>query len=111
MKLIATRKEQQNRAAVDPWTLVHFSAGLALGLMDVSRARSVGAAVAYELVEQVFECSETGLEFFETSGPEVWVNAVVDVAVFAWGHAVGEAWNRTAAREQQDDRGDGDLSR
>jgi hypothetical protein len=95
MRLIATRKHHQNRAAIDPWTLVHFSTGLALGLMAVSRRSSVGAAVAYELIEQVFERQEVGQRFFETSGPEEVMNAVVDVVVFAAGHALGERWNRT----------------
>lgn len=95
MRLIATRKQHQNRAAIDPWTLVHFSTGLALGLMAVPRRGSIGAAIGYELVEQVFERHEVGQRFFATSGPEEVMNAVVDVAVFAAGHALGERWNRT----------------
>lgn len=95
MRLVATRKAEQNRAVVDPWTVVHFAMGLAAGLMDVPRHWSVAAAVAYEGVEQVVERRRWGQELFETHGPEVLGNAVMDVAVYAAGHALGEAWNRS----------------
>ena len=95
MRILATRKEHQNSAAVDPWTVVHFAAGLALGLMEVPRGPTVAAAVAYELVEQLLERHEVGQELFETSGPEKPVNAVVDVAVLALGHDLGRRWNRS----------------
>lgn len=95
MRLVATRKEHQNRAAVDPWTLVHFASGLALGLMEVPRAQAVAAAVAYEVIEQLLERHEVGQALFETSGPEKTANAVVDVAVLALGHHMGRRWNRT----------------
>ncbi len=94
MKIVATRKSEQNEAAVDPWTLVHFSAGLALGLMAVPRTAAVAGAVAYELVEQILERRDFGRELFVTAGPEAIGNAVVDVAVFTAGHRLGEAWNR-----------------
>lgn len=95
MKLLATRKRDQNRAAVDPWTVVHFSTGLALGLMDIPLRTSVAAAVAYEAVEQVLERRRVGQELFETSGPESVPNATVDVAIFVAGHLLGARWNRT----------------
>jgi len=95
MKLIATRKSQQNRAAVDPWTAVHVAAGLAAGLMNVPLRWTIGAGVVYELVEQVFERVPEGQEFFETSGPERVSNALVDVAVLVVGHRLGQWWNRT----------------
>lgn len=95
MKLVATRKKEQNRAVVDPWTVVHFASGLALGLMDVPLSWSVAGAVAYEGVEQVVERKTWGQEVFETRGPEIVGNAVMDVAIFAVGHALGAAWNRS----------------
>ena len=95
MKLLATRKADQNRASIDPWTAVHLSAGLSLGLMDVSLARALPAAVAYEVIEQVFERHDAGQDFFQTSGPEAVHNAAVDVAVFVVGHALGQWWNAT----------------
>lgn len=95
MKVVATGKPDQNRAAVDPWTMVHFSAGLAAGLIEVPFTGAMGAAVAYEAVEQLFERTDSGQEFFETSGPEHPANAVVDLLVFAAGHWVGRRWNRS----------------
>lgn len=103
MKLVARHKEEQNEAAFDPWTVVHFAAGLALGLMDVPARSAMTAAVAYEMVEQIFERSEPGLRFFHTHGPERLPNALVDLGVFAAGHALGDAWNRTGDR--RDGRG------
>lgn len=95
MKIIATRKDEQNVAAVDPWTLVHFSSGLALGLMDLPRERCVAASVGYEVVEQFVERQRWGQALFETRRPESVANALVDVAVFALGHWLGERWNRS----------------
>lgn len=95
MKLVATAKKDQNRAATDPWTVVHFGAGLALGLVNAPLKAALGAAIAYELVEQYLERSEEGKEFFDTAGPEVIPNAILDLAVFAAGHQLGRMWNRT----------------
>jgi hypothetical protein len=93
MKILATRKSEQNRTAADPWTAVHLSAGLALGLMGVPLRYALAAALAYEVAEQVFERRAWGQAFFLTSGPEVLANAVVDAAVFAAGHWLGKGWN------------------
>jgi hypothetical protein len=95
MKLVATRKSEQNRAAVDPWTAVHLAMGLALGLTATPLCRALAAAVAYEVAEQVFERRAWGQAFFVTSGPEALANAMVDLAVFVAGHGLGRAWNAT----------------
>ena len=95
MKIIATEKNDQNEAALDPWTLVHFSAGLALGLVNAPLRWSLPIAAAYEVVEQLLERSEAGKELFDTSGPEVIPNALVDVLVFMAGHHLGRRWNRS----------------
>ena len=34
MQILAHRKQQQNQAAIDPWTPVHMAAGLAMGLVE-----------------------------------------------------------------------------
>ena len=94
-KLVATRKADQNRVAFDPWTAVHFSTGLALGLMAVPLGRALAAAVAYELVEQALERLPWGRALFVTAGPEVLANAVVDTVAFAVGHGLGQRWNAT----------------
>ncbi|MEX2466136.1 MAG: hypothetical protein WD995_04455 [Gemmatimonadota bacterium] len=93
MKLVATEKREQNRALVDPWTAVHLAAGLAAGLVGVRRDVSLSTAVAYEVVEQYVERQGWGQEFFQTSRHESLSNAVIDVAAFALGHWLGEAWN------------------
>ncbi|MEN8375520.1 MAG: hypothetical protein ABFS34_08735 [Gemmatimonadota bacterium] len=95
MKLLATRKTDQNRAVIDPWTLVHFSAGLAAGLVRIPLRWTLPAAIAYELFEQYLERKKVGQEMFETSGPESIRNAVVDIAVLAAGQRLGEIWNET----------------
>jgi hypothetical protein len=95
MKIVATQKAEQNRSAVDPWTAVHFAAGLALGLTEVPLRYAVAVAVTYEVAEQVFERRAWGKTFFRTSGPEVLANALLDTVVFAAGHWLGRAWNAT----------------
>lgn len=90
-------KEQQNGAAIDPWTLVHMASGLAMGLMRLPLAPSIAAAIAYEAVEQIIERSERGQDFFATSQPETLSNAIVDVLVLIAGHRLGVAWNRTGS--------------
>jgi hypothetical protein len=95
VKIIATEKAEQNRAVVDPWTLVHFASGLALGLVNAPLRVWLPVATAYELAEHYIEKSEAGQELFDTAGPEVVPNSVLDLAVFALGHQLGRLWNRT----------------
>lgn len=95
MKLVATSKTEQNKAVLDPWTVVHFAAGLASGLVEAPLRVTLPLAVLYELVEHRLELSDFGKDLFETSGPEAIPNALVDVAVFAAGHELGRRWNRT----------------
>ncbi len=92
MKLLATKKRDQNRALLDPWTLVHFSTGLAMGLVRAPFRVSLPAAVAYELLEQYAERRRIGREIFDISGPETVPNSLVDVAIFAAGQWLGRAW-------------------
>jgi hypothetical protein len=95
MKIIATKKREQNRAIVDPWTAVHLASGLALGLVSAPLRWWLPLAAAYEVVEHFVEDSEVGQQIFETSGPEVVPNAIVDLLAFAAGHQLGRLWNRT----------------
>ena len=95
MKLVATRKSEQNEAAIDPWTVVHFGTGLAAGLVDAPLRWALLAAAAYEVVEQVAERRHAVQRVFQISGAERLPNVLVDLAVFAAGHWLGKAWNRT----------------
>lgn len=95
MKVVATRKEEQNEALVDPWTVVHLSTGLALGLMNAPRGPSLAAALAYEVAEQFVERRQWGERLFDISRPESLANAALDVVVFVIGHEAGRWWNRT----------------
>lgn len=93
--LVARSKADQNEAAIDPWTLVHVAAGLAAGLMDLPYAPALGAAVAYEVIEQHAESTGAGRRLFKTSGPESPANVAVDLVVFAAGMYAGKRWNRS----------------
>ena len=95
MTFIAIRKAQQNRLAIDPWTVVHFSTGLALGLLDLPPRRAFAAGLVYEVVEQALERAPWGQAFFRSSGPEVVLNAAVDLAVLMVGHRLGRRWNES----------------
>lgn len=95
MKLVATRKSEQNEAAIDPWTVVHFGTGLAAGLTETPLRWAMLAAAAYEVAEQFAERQESVQKVFRISGAERWPNVAVDLLVFAAGHWLGKAWNRT----------------
>lgn len=95
MKWIARSKPDQNEAALDPWTVIHFAAGLGAGLVDMPYRWLLALALAYEVVEQIAERQEVGQEIFETSGPESLPNALVDLAAVTVGHRLGRAWNRS----------------
>jgi hypothetical protein len=95
MKIIALEKKQQNEAAIDPWTVVHFSAGLAMGLMDIPLRRALAVSLTYEVVEQFMERRPIGEALFRVSRPETLPNAIVDMVTFAAGHRLGARWNET----------------
>jgi hypothetical protein len=95
VKIVATEKAEQNRAVADPWTVVHFASGLALGLVNAPLRWWLPVAAAYVVLEHYMERSEVGQEIFETKGPESLPNAALDIVVFAVGHQLGRLWNRT----------------
>lgn len=70
---------------MDPWTLVHFSAGLAMSLMDIPLRWAGLASAVYETAEQVFERRRWGQDLFKTSSPESLPNAAVDFGIFVAG--------------------------
>ncbi len=95
MRLIAVRKADQNLRGIDPWTMVHLSAGLALGLMQVPFRSALVVSALYEGVEQVMERHVAGQRLFNTSGPEAALNSALDLVALALGHRIGTWWNET----------------
>ncbi|MGA7617665.1 MAG: hypothetical protein WBX15_21070 [Thermoanaerobaculia bacterium] len=95
MKLVARRKAEQNQAAIDPWTLIHLTSGLAMGLVDIRFRTAMTLSVGYEIIEQFAQRRGWGQALFNVSGPESIPNSVVDVVVFAAGHWLGTRWNAT----------------
>lgn len=104
MKLVARSKAEQNRAAVDPWTIVHFASGLAAGLTRTPLPLALAAATAYELAEQVAERRKPVQKLFAVSGPETLVNSLTDLAVFVLGHRLGGWWNASGGGDAGGDR-------
>ena len=92
MQLVARDKSEQNRAVIDPWTVVHFGFGLAAGLMRLPEVPVVAAAVAYEVFERHVETKVSDQNFFKTSGPEIPANAVFDVVVYWMAYRLGKKW-------------------
>lgn len=78
-----------NDKPIDEWTLVHAFAGALAGMFGVRTSVALGAAVAYEVVEQAIERTPEGQRVFGSSGPESLANAATDVVVFAAMHAIG----------------------
>ena len=95
MKLVALNKKDQNEAWVDPWSAVHFSVGLAFGLVGIHFWKTVAAAIAWDIFEQVAERASWGQKFFRTSGPESWGNVGTDTALFLGGWYLGQRYNAT----------------
>lgn len=95
MKLVATSREEQEISAVDPWTAVHLSAGLSMGLLDVGFWEMLVVNVGYELLENYVQRREVGKTFFGVSTPEHPANAVVDVVAVMAGWYLGQRWNET----------------
>lgn len=83
--IVATKKSEQNKALVDPWTALHAVTGAAMGFAGASGWQMLGLAVAYEAAEQVVERKELGSKLFKTSGPESPGNVAVDLAVYSLG--------------------------
>lgn len=98
MAIVATSRANQNTALFDPWTVVHFSSGLALGLVGVSLPLATVIAVAYEGAEAVargYSNSARARETFLTEPPESAANVFVDVAVLVVGARLGRAWRES----------------
>ena len=95
MKLVATRKKDQNVAVIDPWTAVHAGMGLAIGLVGIPMHWALAGSVAYEFLERPFEAAGFGKTFFNVSKPENISNQILDVVVFMSAFELGRRWNKT----------------
>jgi len=91
--LVAFGKPDQNLAPVDPWTVVHFSAGLASGLVDMPLWQLLAVSVGYEIAERSFQKEAPVRKFFRVSQPESAANAAVDVGVAVVGWYLGRRYN------------------
>ena len=54
MKFIATSRDEQNAAVLDPWSVVHLAAGLATSLVGVSPGVGFGADKMHRAAADVF---------------------------------------------------------
>lgn len=95
MRLVARNKSEQEISAIDPWTVVHFGSGLAMGLLDLSFGTAAALNVGYEVVENVAQRADVGQRFFGVSTPEHPVNALTDIVVVMAGWYLGRRWNET----------------
>lgn len=88
MKLYA--RHPQDEALTDPYTVLHFSAGLATGLGRVGTLRAViGAAVVDYLFSKLYD---TPVGIYRKTGHEPPENKVADIAIFALGNYLGRRW-------------------
>lgn len=70
---------------IDAWTAVHVATGAWAAGAGVPWQWALGGAVAYEVIEHVWQKTEHGKRFWRVDGPEPWANKAADVAVFMAG--------------------------
>lgn len=95
MKLVAGKKSEQDISIIDPWSLVHFSAGLALGLRGTGLATTTALNVGYEAVEYVAQRTNAGATFFNQEWNENPSNMIMDILAVTAGWYLGHRWNQT----------------
>lgn len=89
MKLFAGNRHQQG--LTDPWSAVHFSAGLTTGLASVPLAQAVVFAVLTDAAISWLTQSSSGL--LRRLDDEPPANKVADILLFALGNHLGRQWN------------------
>ena len=90
MKLYAKSRSEQ--AVTDPYSVLHYSAGLATGLGGIGALEAVLGAVVLDIVwSALFKSQPTGL--LRKSENEPPINKVADIALFALGNYMGRRWN------------------
>lgn len=84
-------RHPQESAMLDPYSLIHYSAGLATGLGKVKPGRAlIGAAVVDFVFSYLFE-APTGL--YRKTGVEPPINKVADIGLFMLGNYMGRRWS------------------
>lgn len=95
MTLFAFSKDQQDAALMDPWTVVHFSAGLMAGLLDISAGWTFTISTLHELIE----LRPAAMKFFKST-PESPGNVIIDMAVVMGGWWLGHKYNQSATSKR-----------
>jgi len=93
--IFAQTKSEQNRAILDPWSLVHAGVGLAAGLVGLPIGWAFVPAVLYEVAEGRAELDAGVQSLFKVSSPETTENQAADLVVFGLGYIAGRRWNQT----------------
>lgn len=93
MTIVALSKDEQDSAFVDPWTVVHFSVGLALGLLEVSAAFTMIVSTIHEIIE----LRPQAMKFFKST-PESVGNVVIDMASVMGGWWLGDKYAKSGTK-------------
>lgn len=83
-------KHPHDAALTDPYSLLHYSAGLATGLGKVPPLKAIIGAATVDLVFSYLYQRPTGL--YRKTGAEPPLNKVADIALFALGNYMGRRW-------------------
>jgi hypothetical protein len=76
---------------LDPYSLLHYSAGLATGLGGVAPIKAIVGAALADLAFSYLYQRPTGL--FRKTEVEPPINKVADIALFALGNYMGRRWS------------------
>lgn len=85
-------KHKYDSALTDPYSLLHYSAGLATGLGGVAPFKAIVGAAVVDLAFSYLYQRPTGL--FRKTGHEPPLNKVADIALFALGNYMGRRWSQ-----------------
>lgn len=88
MKLYASKPSDY--ALTDPYSALHFSAGLATGLGRVPAAKAVIGVVVVDFL--LSKLTNVPVGIYRKQAYEPAANKVADVALFALGNYLGRGW-------------------
>lgn len=87
-------KHPDDYAVLDPWTVIHFSSGLATGLAEVTMLRAIGIALTTDIIYSLLLSQRSGL--LRKREVEPLSNKAADFAAFALGNYMGRRWSGQA---------------